>query len=102
MAKVKKENRAESKRESPEQPKKVYRIRQSEDRGKHQIDYKIEQKVVWKSEIGDREEWITVREWKIGRKTGYLVDQIIKNVLEAKEGKPLSEAPPYKDPQVKQ
>jgi hypothetical protein len=95
MAKVKKENRAESKKESPDQPKKVYRIRQSEDRRTHQIVYTIEQQVIWKSELGNREEWITVREWKIGRKAGYLVDQIVRNVLEAKEGKPLSDAPPY-------
>ena len=92
--KTKIQKRAETKKTDREEPKE-YRVSTSENGSTHQITFSIEQKITWKSEVGKREEWITVRNWAIGKKAGHQLRQILKNIKEAEQGKTLSPEIPY-------
>lgn len=95
MANTKKEKRAETKNQSTEPQKKEYRIIVDEDRRTHQVAYKILQKITWKSEIGQKEEWIIAREWKLGLKTSFIVQQVLTSITAAQKGEELPEQKEY-------
>ncbi len=96
MANTKIAKTAETKKESAGPAKKEYRISQTENGRTHQIVYTIYQKVIWTSELGKREEWVTVREWKIGIKTGWVVKEIIESIEAASRGETLPEHKEHK------
>ena len=97
MAKTKIENRAETKKKQLPKTKetntgpakKEYRIGNYGDGRTHQVVYSIEQKIVWKSEIGNREEWLKVREWRLGLKAGQTIKEIISCLSAASKGEEL-------------
>ena len=97
MAKTKIENRAGTKKKQLAKTKeddigpakKEYRIGNYADGRTHQVVYSIEQKIVWKSEIGNREEWLKVREWRLGQKAGQTIKEIIDCLSAASKGEEL-------------
>lgn len=96
---AKKQTPAETKKENESLTKKIYRISENTDGRTHQVVYSIEQKITWISEVGKREEWIKVREWKIGMKAGHTIKQIMKNISEAQKGLELSKETPFTTPE---
>lgn len=94
---AKKETGAATKENDAGQAKKEYRIEQSENGRTHQIVWRIFQKITWTSDNGlaPRIEWTPVREWKLGMKAGFQLDQILRNLAEANQGKPLSPISEY-------
>ena len=97
MATTKLENRAATKKKQLKKAKndntagtkKEYRIGNYEDGRTHQVVYSIEQKIVWQSEIGNREEWLKVREWRLGLKAGQTIKEIISCLSAASKGEEL-------------
>ena len=93
MTKTKKQKRAETKERDTRPAKKEYRASQSENGRTHQTVYTIYQKITWKSELGKKEEWVKVREWRIGIKTGETVKEILTCIQAASKGETLPEHP---------
>ena len=89
MPNTKKHTPAETKKDSTGPAKKEYRITRAEDGRMHQIVYAIFQRIVWKSELGEKEEWIRVREWKLGLKTASTVQEILLSLQAAERGEEL-------------
>ena len=75
------------------QEKIEYRLAKTEDTTRHQIVVSIHQKVIWKSAIGEYNEWKQVREWRFGPATYNKISEMMQNIKESEQGVKLSQIP---------
>ena len=73
-----------------ETKKREYDIIQTTERKNHQTIIIIQKKITWKSEIGEREEWIDLKTFKFGEKTGKKIKELIRNIQETERGEELT------------
>lgn len=88
------------KKESKDEEKPEYKIIEIPNGHQHQFVIEIYQKVIWKSEIGIKEEWVQVKSWHIGKKAGRQLQEIMHAYKEVEQRKKLTDfIPEYEDPE---